>query len=69
MSAKNSLMKNKKYSNKTLNKLLTNITTEGQFIGGEHTIKGMYEGKLYTFVMLQQGAWRGGNTIYYSMVG
>ena len=68
MNVNKSLKKNKDYSNKILSKLLTNITTEGQFIGGEHTIKGMYEDKLYSFVMLKEGAWRGGNTIYYRMV-
>lgn len=68
MNVNKSLKKNKDYSSKILGKLLTNITTEGQFIGGEHTIKGMYEDKLYSFVMLRDGAWRGGNIIYYRMV-
>ena len=68
MNAKQCLNKNKDYSDKLLSKLLTNITTEGQFVGGEHTIKGIYEDKLYSFVMLKEGAWRGGNTIYYRMV-
>lgn len=68
MNVNKSLKKNKDYSSKILSKLLTNITTEGQFVGGEHTIKGIYDGKLYTFVMLKDGAWRGGNTIYYRMV-
>ena len=55
---------NKNYSSKTIQKHCKNIKTSGQFIGGEHTI---YSDNL-KFVMINEGAWRGGNSMYYKLV-
>ena len=55
---------NKDYSSKTIQKNCKNIKTSGQFIGGEHTI----ESDNLKFVMLSEGAWRGGNSMYYKLV-
>ena len=56
----------KSYSNTNISKQLKKITTSGQLEGGKHTIEGIdSEGNKLTFVMLSEGAWRGGKTIYY----
>ena len=54
---------NKDYSNATIAKHCKNLQLSGQFIGGEHTI----ENENYKFVMLSEGAWRGGKSIYYKL--
>ena len=52
---------NKQYSNKTIGKHSKNISIEGQFEGGKHTITT----NTNTFVMLESRAWRGGKSFYY----
>jgi hypothetical protein len=54
---------NKSYSNRTIAKHCKNLQSSGQLIGGEHTI----ENENYKFVMLLNGAWRGGKSIYYKL--
>lgn len=54
----------KQYSNKSIEKNSKNISISGQLIGGEHRI----ETETNTFIMLVDGAWRGGNSIYYRCV-
>ena len=55
---------NKEYSNKTIGKHSKNISIEGQFEGGKHTI----HTETNKFIMLVEGAWRGANSIYYKCV-
>lgn len=54
---------NKDYSNTTIAKHCKNLQTSGQFLGGEHII----ENENYKFLMLSEGAWRGGKSIYYNL--
>ena len=62
-------IKNKTYSNKTIQSNLTDITTNGQFVGGEHTIYGTDTyGNKRKFVMLFSNAWRGGKSIFYKCI-
>lgn len=56
----------KHYSNTNISKQLKNISISGAVEGGKHTIEGIdSEGNKVTFVMLSEGAWRGGKSIYY----
>jgi hypothetical protein len=55
---------NKKYSNKIIEKYSYNISISGNLKGGEHTITT----KTNTFIMLLEGAWRGGNVLYYKCI-
>ena len=55
---------NKEYSNKTISKHSKNISIEGQFEGGKHTI----HTETNKFVMLSESAWRGKDSIYYKCV-
>lgn len=54
----------KEYSSKTIDKNSKNISLKGELKGGEHTITT----DTNTFVMLSDGAWRGGNSLYYKCV-
>lgn len=54
----------KEYSSKTIEKHCNNIKTFGKLEGGEHTI----ESDSLKFVMLSEGAWRGGKSYYYKCV-
>lgn len=59
---------NKVYSDNRIYKELTDIIISGQFIGGEHTIEGKCNGEEMTFVMVTEGAWKGGKYLYYKRI-
>lgn len=52
------------YSSRAITRELDNIVTSGQAIGGVHTI----ENECYRFIMLSEGAWRGGSSYFYRLV-
>lgn len=54
----------KEYASKTIEKHCKNIQTSGKFEGGKHTI----QSDNLKFVMLEEGAWRGGKSVYYKLV-
>ena len=58
----------KVYSNRRIFKELQDIEISGQAIGGKHTIKGRYNNEDVVFVMLTEGAWRGGKSLYYKRI-
>ena len=52
------------YSGKAITRQLCNLVTSGEAIGGVHII----ENESYKFVMLNNGAWRGGSSYFYKLV-
>jgi hypothetical protein len=58
----------KSYSSKSILNKLENIETSGRQIGCEHTINGLYNGEQVIFIMLLNGAYRGGSSYYYKRI-
>jgi len=52
------------YSGKAITKQLSNLVTSREATGGVHAI----ENESYRFVMLNNGAWRGGISYFYKLV-
>jgi hypothetical protein len=55
---------NNNYSSNYIFSNLDNYVASGEVIGGVHTIENEY----YRFVMLSEGAWRGGSSYFYRLV-